>query len=163
MTGIHRPNRPLAIYAVVFALFLYLPIFLIVIFSFNTGFYVKFPLQGFTLDWYADLFRRVVQGGNAVGKGVLAGHVRAQGNHGRILCALDNGCLDSAHIAQAVIAVAGGELRGHEFGRIATFGNLGNRLLTRGIKAAIAIPMRRRSYVCFEKWRCWPEKDSLEL
>lgn len=58
LTGIHRPNRPLAIYAAFFALFLYLPIVLILIFSFNAGVFVKFPLEGLTLDWYADLFRR---------------------------------------------------------------------------------------------------------
>lgn len=57
-TGFHRPNRPLAVYAAFFAVFLYLPILFIPIFSFNSGIYVKFPLEGFTLDWYADLFRR---------------------------------------------------------------------------------------------------------
>ena len=57
-TGFHRPNRPLAAYAALFAVFLYLPILFIPIFSFNSGIYVKFPLEGFTLDWYADLFHR---------------------------------------------------------------------------------------------------------
>lgn len=56
--GFHRPNRPLAVYAAVFAVVLYLPILLIPIFSFNSGVYVRFPLEGFTFDWYLDLFRR---------------------------------------------------------------------------------------------------------
>lgn len=53
-----RMNWPLALFAVVFAVFLYLPIILIPIFSFNAGVYVKFPLEGFTFGWYADLARR---------------------------------------------------------------------------------------------------------
>ena len=57
-TGFYQPNRPLAIYAAIFALILYLPILFIPIFSFNAGVYVKFPLEGFTLAWYQDLFSR---------------------------------------------------------------------------------------------------------
>lgn len=56
--GFHRPNPPLALYATAFALFLYLPILFIPIFSFNSGVYVKFPLQSFTFSWYIDLFQR---------------------------------------------------------------------------------------------------------
>lgn len=54
----YRPSRPLAVYAAVFAFVLYLPIMFIPIFSFNAGAYVKFPLEGFTFDWYRDLFQR---------------------------------------------------------------------------------------------------------
>lgn len=57
-TGFYRPNRPLAVYAAVFSIVLYLPILLIPLFSFNSGVYVKFPLEGFTIDWYRDLFQR---------------------------------------------------------------------------------------------------------
>ncbi len=53
-----RPNRLLALYAVAFAIFLYLPILFIPMFSFNAGVYVRFPLEGFTFGWYADLARR---------------------------------------------------------------------------------------------------------
>ncbi len=53
-----RPNLALTLYAAVFVVFLYLPILLIPIFSFNSGLYVKFPLEGFTVHWYADLFNR---------------------------------------------------------------------------------------------------------
>jgi spermidine/putrescine transport system permease protein len=57
-TGFYAPNRTLAAYAVVFAIVLYLPILFIPIFSFNSGVYVKFPLEGFTFQWYIDLFNR---------------------------------------------------------------------------------------------------------
>jgi spermidine/putrescine transport system permease protein len=56
--GFYRPNRPLAVYAAAFAVVLYLPILLIPVFSFNSGVYVRFPLEGFTLNWYWDLFQR---------------------------------------------------------------------------------------------------------
>ena len=56
--GFYRSSRPLAVYAAVFAVFLYLPILFIPIFSFNAGVYVKFPLEGFTFRWYADLLNR---------------------------------------------------------------------------------------------------------
>ncbi len=57
-TGFHQPNRVLAVYAAIFAVVLYLPILFIPVFSFNAGVYVKFPLEGFTLNWYWDLFQR---------------------------------------------------------------------------------------------------------
>jgi spermidine/putrescine transport system permease protein len=44
-----------AIYYWLFAIFLYLPIVLLVIFSFNDSALLKFPLDGFTLQWYRDL------------------------------------------------------------------------------------------------------------
>jgi spermidine/putrescine transport system permease protein len=46
---------PGAIYYWIFAVFLYLPIFLLVIFSFNDSALLLFPLKGFTLQWYRDL------------------------------------------------------------------------------------------------------------
>lgn len=54
----NRGNHPLMVYAVLFAIFLYLPILLIPLFSFNSGVYVKFPFEGFTFGWYVDLFNR---------------------------------------------------------------------------------------------------------
>lgn len=57
-TGFYRPNRPLAVYAGAFVILLYLPILFIPVFSFNSGIYVKFPLEGFTFNWYRDLFQR---------------------------------------------------------------------------------------------------------
>lgn len=57
-TGFYRPNRPLAVYAAIFAVILYLPILFIPLFSFNSGVYVRFPLEGFTFAWYGDLLQR---------------------------------------------------------------------------------------------------------
>ena len=42
-------------YLFVFAAFLYLPIAVLAIFSFNASELMSFPLSGFTLDWYASL------------------------------------------------------------------------------------------------------------
>jgi spermidine/putrescine transport system permease protein len=53
-----RPNRPLAVYAVAFTLLLYFPILLIPLFSFNSGLYARFPLDGLTFAWYAELWGR---------------------------------------------------------------------------------------------------------
>ncbi|MEM7522313.1 MAG: ABC transporter permease [Pseudomonadota bacterium] len=55
---ISRPNRPLQIYACVFLFVLYTPVLFIPLFSFNDSIYVRFPLQGFTFDWYAQLWAR---------------------------------------------------------------------------------------------------------
>lgn len=54
----NRPNRPLMIYAVVFLIILYVPVLFLPVFSFNDSIYVKFPLKGFTLQWYGELFAR---------------------------------------------------------------------------------------------------------
>jgi putative spermidine/putrescine transport system permease protein len=43
---------PLGLYAVLIYVFLYLPIFLLILFSFNDSPSATFPLQGFTLKWY---------------------------------------------------------------------------------------------------------------
>ncbi len=55
---IRRPNRPLQLYAAVFLIVLYVPVLFLPLFSFNDSIYVKFPLTGFTLEWYGDLFQR---------------------------------------------------------------------------------------------------------
>lgn len=57
-TYITRPNRSLRIYAIVFLTVLYLPVLAIPLFSFNDSIYVRFPLQGFTVQWYIDLWSR---------------------------------------------------------------------------------------------------------
>jgi spermidine/putrescine transport system permease protein len=43
------------IYYLLLALFLYLPIGLLILFSFNNSQVLVFPLKGFTLEWYHDL------------------------------------------------------------------------------------------------------------
>jgi hypothetical protein len=52
------PNRPLQVYAALFLIVLYVPILFLPLFSFNTSIYVRFPLEGFTTQWYRDLFQR---------------------------------------------------------------------------------------------------------
>lgn len=46
---------PLAIFAVLYLVFLYAPIILLPIFAFNDGTVIAFPLQGFTWHWFVDL------------------------------------------------------------------------------------------------------------
>lgn len=46
-----------AVYFVLFAIFMYLPIVLLVVFSFNDAATLSFPLKGFTLRWYGELAR----------------------------------------------------------------------------------------------------------
>jgi len=55
---ITRPNRPLQVYAVIFLIVLYVPVLFLPLFSFNNSLYASFPLSGFTLQWYAELFQR---------------------------------------------------------------------------------------------------------
>ncbi len=55
---INRPNRPLQVYAVLFLIFLYVPVLFLPLFSFNDSLYVRFPLQGFTTNWYVELWQR---------------------------------------------------------------------------------------------------------
>lgn len=46
----------LRIYAIFYLLFLYAPILLLPIFAFNSGTIIAFPLQGFTTDWFAQMW-----------------------------------------------------------------------------------------------------------
>ena len=55
---IHRPNRPLQVYAVVFLIVLYAPVLFLPLFSFNDSLYVRFPMKGFTFQWYVELMQR---------------------------------------------------------------------------------------------------------
>lgn len=48
-------SRGLAVYATIYVLFLYAPIALLVLFSFNDSSIAAFPLTGFTLRWYGEL------------------------------------------------------------------------------------------------------------
>lgn len=42
----------LAVYAVIYLVFIYVPVLFLPLFSFNDSIYVAFPLKGFTLAWY---------------------------------------------------------------------------------------------------------------
>jgi spermidine/putrescine transport system permease protein len=45
----------LAVYAVLYLVFLYGPVLLLPLFSFNDSVFVAFPLRGFTLQWYGEM------------------------------------------------------------------------------------------------------------
>lgn len=47
--------RFLTLYAVVFMIFLYMPVLFLPVFSFNDSTIVSFPLKGFTFQWYINL------------------------------------------------------------------------------------------------------------
>ena len=49
---LNRPNRTLFAYAVIYLAFLYGPVLLLPLFSFNDSIYIAFPLKGFTTEWY---------------------------------------------------------------------------------------------------------------
>jgi spermidine/putrescine transport system permease protein len=55
-TARSEQGRWLKIYVAAYIAFLYLPIAVIPLFSFNNSIQAAFPLSGFTLDWYASLF-----------------------------------------------------------------------------------------------------------
>lgn len=55
---INRPNRVLRLYAAVFLIVLYAPVLFLPAFSVNDSLYAKFPFQGFTWKWYAQLWER---------------------------------------------------------------------------------------------------------
>jgi spermidine/putrescine transport system permease protein len=42
-------------YTIVYLVFIYLPILLLPVFSFNAGIYVAFPMSGFTLQWWTEM------------------------------------------------------------------------------------------------------------
>ena len=48
--------RGLRIYAVAYLIFLYAPIFLLPLFAFNASTIIAFPLKGFTLAWFVELY-----------------------------------------------------------------------------------------------------------
>jgi spermidine/putrescine transport system permease protein len=55
---LRQPNRPRQVYAAVFLVVLYLPVLFIPLFSYNDSIYVRFPLEGATLQWYVELWSR---------------------------------------------------------------------------------------------------------
>lgn len=65
-TEANAGGRWLGLYVLAYLVFLYLPILLIPLFSFNDSIQAAFPLQGFTLQWYATLY------GNPTLSGALA-------------------------------------------------------------------------------------------
>ena len=45
-------GRGLLVYAILYLAFLYVPVLLLPLFSFNNSLFITFPLQGFTTRWY---------------------------------------------------------------------------------------------------------------
>jgi len=54
---IERPNRVLSWYAILFLGFLYVPVLLLPLFSFNDSIYIAFPIEGWTLEWYREMLK----------------------------------------------------------------------------------------------------------
>jgi spermidine/putrescine transport system permease protein len=52
-TSAQERGRGLAIYAFAYLAFLYIPVLLLPLFSFNDSVFIAFPLRGFTTKWYA--------------------------------------------------------------------------------------------------------------
>jgi spermidine/putrescine transport system permease protein len=48
-----RRPRGLLVYAVLYVIFLYAPVLLLPVFSFNDSVFIAFPLSGFTMRWYS--------------------------------------------------------------------------------------------------------------
>jgi len=63
-------GRGLGIYAAAYLAFIYAPILLLPVFSFNDNPFVTFPLKGFTLDWYGEMAANA-QLGNALRSSLL--------------------------------------------------------------------------------------------
>jgi spermidine/putrescine transport system permease protein len=55
--GVGRTRLPLGTIYVLMILFLYLPIGVLFVFSFSTNTTLKFPIEGYTTDWYAAVFK----------------------------------------------------------------------------------------------------------
>ncbi|QIA24871.1 ABC transporter permease [Mesorhizobium sp. AA22] len=68
----------LGAYVLAYLVFLYLPILLIPLFSINNSIQAAFPLQGFTLEWYATLFGNSALSG-ALGNSLVIGATAATG------------------------------------------------------------------------------------
>jgi spermidine/putrescine transport system permease protein len=79
MSGAHETgSRPLAVYVAAYLVFLYLPVVLLPLFSFNNSVQAAFPLQGFTLDWYGTLLGNATLT-NALKNSLAVGLVSAAG------------------------------------------------------------------------------------
>lgn len=64
-----------SVYFVLMAIFLYLPIVILIVFSFNDSTVLVFPLKGFTLEWYRQLGNArelLISARNSVWVGVLS-------------------------------------------------------------------------------------------
>jgi spermidine/putrescine transport system permease protein len=95
----------LGVYVLAYLVFLYLPILLIPLFSFNNSIQAAFPLQGFTLQWYGTLY------GNSALSGALANSlvIGAIAATGATLCGITVSYMDlygRSPLAATISAIA---------------------------------------------------------
>jgi spermidine/putrescine transport system permease protein len=109
MSGATRPvaggSRGLAAYVAVYLIFLYLPVALIPLFSFNNSIQAAFPLQGFTLDWYGTLSGNPALSG-AFANSLIVGAVAATA---ATLCGITIAYMDlhgRSRLASAISAIS---------------------------------------------------------
>ncbi|TIL96121.1 MAG: ABC transporter permease [Mesorhizobium sp.] len=98
-------GRWLGAYVLVYLVFLYLPISLIPLFSFNDSIQAAFPLQGFTFEWYTTL------SGNSALSGALANSlvIGAIAATGATLCGITVSYMDlfgRSPLAATISAIA---------------------------------------------------------
>src|SRR6478672_6354936 len=103
--GTKRDGRWLGVYVLAYLVFLYLPILLIPLFSFNDSIQAAFPLQGFTLQWYGTLY------GNSALSGALANSlvIAAVAATGATLCGTTVSYMDlygRSPLAASISAIA---------------------------------------------------------
>lgn len=104
-TGTKRDGRWLGLYVLAYLVFLYLPVLLIPLFSFNDSIQAAFPLQGFTLQWYETLY------GNPALSGALANSlvIAAIAASGATLCGITVSYMDlygRSPLAATISAIA---------------------------------------------------------
>jgi spermidine/putrescine transport system permease protein len=98
-------SRWLGVYIVAYLVFLYLPVLLIPLFSFNDSIQAAFPLQGFTLQWYSTLFGNSALSG-ALWNSLVIGAIAATG---ATLCGITVSYMDlygRSPLAAAISAIA---------------------------------------------------------
>jgi spermidine/putrescine transport system permease protein len=71
-SGFMTQNRPLAAYALLIVLYLYVPIVILLAFSFNKSVFIAFPFKGFTLEWYSKMLANAGLG-QALWNSILVG------------------------------------------------------------------------------------------
>ncbi len=54
----NNAGRWFGVYTIIYLLFIYIPVLLLPLFSFNDGLYVAFPMQGFTLRWWEEMVQQ---------------------------------------------------------------------------------------------------------
>ncbi|MDX8524335.1 ABC transporter permease [Mesorhizobium sp. MSK_1335] len=104
-TDANAGGRWLGIYVLGYLVFLYLPVLLIPLFSFNDSIQAAFPLQGFTLEWYRTLYGNPALSG-ALANSLVIGVIAA---FGATLCGITVSYMDlygRSPLAATISAIA---------------------------------------------------------